>query len=447
MKWSNLVYLPTHRMASDAIRCALAETQWLANQGHSAPVFCLIENGLRSEQSREHREVLIKEGRAAGISWLHLTEDRAGALVDLTLDELELSPAERSRLRALLLPQGTSYGRGPNLAAILGCALGCSVLHRRDSDIYLDDARAGELPVEFEASFIGQSLDAVSGRIERVDEFTPAPSALVQMVGTSSFGAPTFDRRDLMAAGKRYLVEFQQLGRPGSEEPEVAEEAFDYFIREPSTRYDNDRLEVDIDNRIEMECVAVSTVFKVLPEMPTGIIGCDYMQKDLLWWSGEGLIFHTRKVRHQYAPDREARADLAAYLDYAMRDVEYIQMGRVWQRHNMQMQRFRSRHRGLVQFDPESYVSSFRQAVEQVGSELEEVRGGAQQVYESAAAASSGDLAGRLKAVADVIADRGPAMDQRVREAVEDYCVLVLAWRELCEFAAHVEVPSEWIST
>ncbi|MET8049478.1 DUF6271 family protein [Streptosporangium sp. NPDC005286] len=42
-------------------------------------------------------------------------------------------PADRDRLERLLIPEGVSYGAGPNIAALVAVALDAQVLLRRDS--------------------------------------------------------------------------------------------------------------------------------------------------------------------------------------------------------------------------------------------------------------------------------------------------------------------------
>ncbi len=442
--YRSLLYMPTNRLATDAMRDILRECRWANEQVPMSTIFCLIENDLDREVSSTHRGVLEAEAPGDDLPWVHLDEERCAEFVDAVLDQVDGETPVRKRLRGLLLPSGVSYGRGPNLASLLSAALGCSLTHRRDSDVYIDEQRPDAMPIELELAVAGLSLADLAHTVERLDEFNPAPKAAVRLVGTSSSGAAPFDRRDLIAAGQDFLVRFQCLGRPGADRDAVAREALDYFVREPAMTYNDDFLEIDIDNRIEMQSCCFSGVQAVLPEIPTDIIGCDYMAKDLVWRCGEGLVFHSRKGRHKYSPDRDAQTDLQAQVDYVLRDVEYLQFGRIWQIHSNNLASYWAAHRGLESFDAAVYTESFAAAAKAGAAELNEVRIGASEVFASAAGASTKPLATRLQAVADAIDTAGTALDSHVQAAVDDFCYLVPRWGLLMEAAAQVVLSPNW---
>lgn len=444
--YRSLLYMPTNRLAADAIRDVLRECRWANEQVPESTIFCLIENDIAQKVSLTHRSLLEDEAADHNAPWVHLDEGRCAEVVDAVLDRVDADGAVRHRLRSLLLPSGVSYGRGPNLASLFSAAIGCSLTHRRDSDVYIDPHRAHAMPIELELAVAGLPLADVEHTVRRLDEFDPAPTAAVRIVGTDSFGAAPFDRRDLIAAGHEFLVDFQRLGRPGVDRDAVAEEALDYFLREPSRTYDENFLEIDIDNRVEMQSCCFSGVQAILPEMPTDIIGCDYMAKDLVWRCGEGLVFHGRKGHHRYSPDREARADLQTHVDYVLRDVAYLQFGRIWQIHSDNLSTYWAANRGLESFNAAVFTDSFAAAVDAGVSELIEVRIGAADVFARAAAVSSNDLQTRLQAVADAIDAIGVGLDAHVCAAVDDYCFLVPMWSSLMNAATQVVLPNDWFS-
>jgi hypothetical protein len=285
----------------------------------------------------------------------------------------------------------------------------------------------------------------LTDQLKRLDEFEAAPKASVRMIGTSSFGAGTIDRRDLQEAGREFLEAFQHLGRPGVAIDLVSQEVDNYFIREPTTRFTEDFAEIDIDNRVEMVCCCFSEVFRHIPEMPTDILGCDYMTKDIVWRSHDGLVFHSRKVRHSYDADRDKHVNAAAYTYYALRDVMYLQVGRIWQLHNQQMESFWSSHQGIESFNPSIYAKSFLEASAKSKASLIQVRIGAIKVYAAASVSARGRLAARLGAVEEAIRAAGNQLDAHSISAVEDFCYLVNHWRQLCEAAAATTLPPNWL--
>lgn len=442
--YRSLLYIPTNRPAIHAIRDSLRECRWANQHTPGSTMFCVIENDLDSEVSLLHRTTLETEAAGDGTAWVHLDEGRCGRLVDLVLEGVDADGVVKERLRSLLLPSGTSYGRGPNLASLLGATIGSRLTHRRDSDIFLDEG-PDTMPIALELAVAGLPLADLSDTVRRMDEFDAAPDAAVCLVGTDSIGAAPFDRRDLIAAGPDFLVDFQALGRPAADRDTVASEALDYFLRGPSSRYDEDFLEIDIDNQIEMQSCCFTRVQAVLPENPTDIIGCDYMGKDLIWRCGEGLVYHSRKEHHRYSPERQAQRDIKAHVDYVLRDVEYLQFGRIWQIHSRNLCRYWESHRGLGSFDAAVYTASFEAAADEGAQELVEVRIGAAEVFTAAAQATEGYLQTRLRAVAEAIRAAGPAMDAHVRAAVDDYCFLVPKWPLLIDAAVQVVLPPEWV--
>lgn len=444
MPFNSLLYLPTHRPARRAIEQGLLEAAWANRQAPDTTLFCLIEHGLAKAQTAAHRAAIAANTHATATPWLQIDDGKAVAFVDRLLSRLGTDSSAEDRLKQMLLPAGLSYGRGPNLAALLAMAIGCQLVHRRDSDVFIDEAHPEPLPIAMELEVVGRSLASVSDRVRLIDEFDAASVATVRAVGTSSFGSLTLDRRDLIIAGLEFLVQFQQLGRPGTDRGSVESEAIQYFIDAPAVRYAESFFEIDIANRVEMEACCFAGVYRHIPEMPTDIIGCDYMAKDAVWRSRDGLVFHSRKVRHEYEPAREEHADESADCGYVLRDVMYLQMGRIWQKHSQQMEPFWSSHRGIECFDSSVYADSFIEAAGASGPALAEVREGAARIYAAAAAASRGSVATRLRAAAEAIDAAGSSLDDHVRNAVSDYSLLVSEWSRLCEAASEVAIPYSW---
>jgi hypothetical protein len=428
------IYIPTHRECVAVIDEQLQEARWLSNVGNERAIFCLIDNSADDSVVRRHHGFLVAR-RPKGVQVLHLTRVAQQAIVDQLLAHPNLASHDAVRLRRLLLPDGVSYGRGPNLAALTAAALGASSIHRRDSDEYRDADRSTQFLVEMETKAINQLLEDVDPQPRGDLSEYVGP---VVMVGTSMFGAPPIDRRDLFGAGVEFEIDFQELGRPGVPREQVRSEALDYLVEEPQLKYSDDFFDADAPDRVEMGCSCTSSVlFTLLPEMTSGILGTDYMQRDLGWRLKLPILFQSRKVQHIYDEARDGFRDVAAHLDYAVRDIQYIQLGRIWQRHGEQLEgtEFPLRD-GTGKFDPDTYSNSFRAAAAASRAELVRVREGATRVYAAAAQASTGAIADRLASVAGFLQESGAAVDSAVVAAIDDYAYLVSSWQALVAAAS-----------
>ncbi len=434
-----LIFVPTHRDCSRVMKQRLQEARWVHAQPGNSVTFCIIENELSDEISQQHKRLLLKE-RSAGLPIIHFIESQQHTFINSLLTHGALLRYDRDRLYRLLLPKGISYGRGPNLAYLLAVATNCVSVHRRDSDVLLDESRQESLPVELELAAIGRTLNSIELPIRRLGEIEYPKEAKVKIVGTGTFGDATLDRRDLQTAGISYLTALQQLGRPGIPAKEVEQEATSYLIKEAQTRYSEDFYELEIDGRVEMESCCIADLYRDLPEMPTDILGCDYMVKDLAWRLQQPILFHSRKMHHAYDNDRSAHANQTADQSYALRDVQYIQMGRIWSQVGEYIEQHLDEYTDGDEFNAHSYAAKFRSITAASRDVLRDVRLGAQRVYTAAAAASAGPVMDRLNCVADALEAAGAGLDEHVMQAVDDFAYLTEAWRHLITAAESRDV-------
>jgi hypothetical protein len=432
----SLFFIPTHRDCSSHINQYAQEAFFADNHQSEGATLAIIEHGLPAEVTEAHRVALTAAADTYPVRTLLFSERQKELFVERILriayDETDNDECER--LRRLLLPSGRSYGAGPNVAYLLSAALSCDVVHRRDSDVYLDKSRLDHLPVELELAGIGCMVDQVSVPV-RDEEGAPIrsfPSDPAVVVGTSTFGAPTFDRRDLFAAGSEFIVRFQSLGRPGVPLQEVEAEAMGYLVNESNTRYDEDFFILDDSGRVEMESCCLTEVISYMPEMPTDILGCDYMAKDIAWQTAQPILYHSRKMEHVFDGSRLQMTDQKELCAYALRDLRYIQMGRVWRVNNQRIRDDVLRFFDGSQFYEAEYALNFRSAASQARKTLQAVREGALLIYADAAkAVKSHGARERLVAVANAIQEEGHDFDEVVVNAIDDFTFLVEKWKML----------------
>lgn len=426
----HLLYTPTHRDATRCLKDRFAEALWVETETDRQAILCLVEHTVTPVISRRHDELLTHSSSRERISVLHLTKSKATSFVVRLLERIA-SSATRNHLHTLLLPDGVSYGAGPNLAYLLGAALRCQAIHRRDSDVYLDRERGGAYPIELELRAMDEHLGFISPAPEGSEQF--APTQTVSAVGTNTFGSATIDRRDLLDSGINHLVAYQSLGRPGVAVDRVHAEAFNSLVEEPERRYTDDFFAIDNSGRIEMESCCLSWITRLVPEMPTDILGCDYMPLNVAKQTGHVALYHSRKMRHEYDSDR---AGSPPSLAYSIRDLQYMQIGRLCSYHNPRIRKDPNRFMLNQQFDSAAYAGSFREACNEAESELARVRLEAGDVYRSAAEAAPEEIGVRLRRIATEIDRLGEQIDLAVIKAVRDFADLVEAWPALIAEAA-----------
>jgi hypothetical protein len=430
----SLLYLPTHRPCAEVIADNLREVGWAADRGADRILYCVIEDRLPKQTSALHLEALRRARLEFEI--LHMTDQRRRAFIDAVLESSILPTSDCKRLRPLLSPVSTSYGAGPNLAYLISAAAGCRFVHRRDSDVHLDSNRPNELPIELELTAISKHLDEISVPVRNADRVRPGYDLPVAAVGTGTFGSPTFDRRDLFVAGESFVIRHWELGSP-LEWQEARRRALGYLVDEPELRYDDDFFEVDFDNRVEMESCCIADLYWQVPEMPTDILGCDYMVKDVAALSDRLVLFHSRKMLHSYDTAREANAGSGREaVAYALRDLKYLQICRIWRAHDDRIRRKRSVYFEEGQLRESLYCESFRSAAAESSEEVQAIRNSAKELYRAAAIAAPKPASVRLGAVAAEIERMGDRLDRQVRQAVDDFCFLIERWGCLMDAAA-----------
>jgi Family of unknown function (DUF6271) len=410
-----LLYTPTHRRCERSFESVQTELKFARHVGETM-LFLLIEHNLSDADSWSHARSL---GSIDSANVIHLTSALKREWIRQIVNRLRVGPEASGLLMALLVPQCTSYGQGPNLAYLAARSFGAQVVHRRDSDVTLP--HADRTAVEMEVR--GGSLAATD----------------IYVVGTGTFGDPTFDRRDLLAAGLEFLLDYQCLGNPNISRTQVRAEALDYLVDEPRRYYDDDFIVQDMDWQVEMEVCAIGRMFELVPEMPTcDMLGSDYMVKDVAYRTGCPILFHSRKWEHRYEGSRRFRARDSDLVSYYLRDLRYLQFGRIWHEH---WERRPIGYWTTTTFSPEEFGRVFVEAALDIAPEVADVRLGAARVYQDAAE-SAGGLAGqRRSTVAQILRREGNRFDKVVLDAARNYALLIEYWPSLMDAAESVGPP------
>ncbi|MYV63922.1 hypothetical protein GTW37_37090, partial [Streptomyces sp. SID4931] len=127
--------LPTHRACTGTITAIAEEATYGARQ-FGAEVHLLILDSSPAPVLAEHRQAVAALVAQPGVTVHHLDEDEQRAFLSEVLDRSVGASASASadRLLELMLPSRVSYGACTNRAFLIAQALGCTSVHRRDSD-------------------------------------------------------------------------------------------------------------------------------------------------------------------------------------------------------------------------------------------------------------------------------------------------------------------------
>jgi hypothetical protein len=438
---TRISYMPTNRPSVNSARYAIQECSVLQGMTGQEHLFVLVEHD-RSTHAGEHAEVLTQGATEYGVPTLHVTTDRWVEILDLILRELPGAEADRERFLRLLSPTGVAYSAGPNKAFLIAAAFGVDTVHRRDSD-HIPDQRADgpAFPGVLEAKAIGTLLGEVSPVTNRAAARVDRSSEPVYFVGSGMFGDPPHDRRDLLSLDARFVAQIEQLSSPDASLDDLLAEVHTYFIDEPATRYEDDFYELDRTGRTELGVSCLWRVFLELPEMPIhDTLGCDYFQKNLLYQLSRPVLFHSRKMRHEYDPERARGFGLERFVDYSMRDLRYLILWRVWTAHNRYIRAHVGEYlRSDGSLNATLYARGLADAAESVLPDTSGIPGSFADIYATAAASASGSAAERLRAVSDSARALGSLAVEQVRTGIDDFVWLIERWGDLvsCAPAVH----------
>lgn len=426
----HLIYVPTNRPCAPVIEL-LAEEAAVVRDATGGCAVAVIEHSAQP-WTEAHREALRDACDRAGVDALHMDFDGTSDFLRRVVDGVEVPEAVRARLFGLLQPTGVSYGAGPNKAALLACATGARVLHRRDSDVGVAEREGtGKLyPAALEVQAIDRrfgdlELEVKSGRLD--------DDAVVAFVGTGAFGSAVHDRRDLLAVDVRHIVEIELLATPEASREALMQETEQYMMSGPGIQHERDFFEEDIHARTCMGACTMADIFFELPEMPIeGTLGSDYLRRNALRYLGRPIVYHSRKIPHYYEPHREEQRDLEAVVDYARRDLRHMIIWPVLIGHHRAIA---ANPEAFVRpggaLDTAAYSANLLAALDTHTERMRSMPAAFARIYgEAAAEATDPARAERLRAISTAV-EHGPDFAQEVIDGIADYVFLIEHWPAL----------------
>ncbi len=320
--------LPTNRACVPAIADVAAEAAWAARE-FGVQVHLLILDSADAATREEHAKAVADLPGTPGVLVHHLDEEHQRAFLRTVIDRAraDLPAASADRLLDLLLPDAVSYGACTDRAFLLAAALGCSSVHRRDSDStyqLLDGEPV--FPIHHELRSIGRrAAEAASGVTHHTLDPAHAQKP-VALVGSSFIGELSVDLGEMRALDPAVYEEVVGLWGPADFTAEQRRELVaDSFVGNGTEPFTRDRAVLDLPDiwRIDMCNIALDReVYERVPLPPANdTIGSDYFLHHLVLNAELPGVTHNRNIVNHYTPER--RTD-AGFLAYQLRFTKFL---------------------------------------------------------------------------------------------------------------------------
>ncbi|MFD0274721.1 DUF6271 family protein [Kitasatospora sp. NPDC127111] len=308
--------LPTNRPCADTIAAIGEEAAYAAGR-FGADVHLLILDSSDAPTFAVHAKAAAALPPQAGVTVHHLDEERQRAFLRTVIRRS--GAAGPDDLLDLMLPDAVSYGACTNRAFLLAAALGCTSVHRRDSDSayqLLDGEPV--FPIHHELLSLGRrAADAAAGVTETLLDPVHAEKP-VAMVGSSFVGELSVDIGEIRELDEELYYKVVGLWAPaGASEEERRELVDDSFVGAGTEPFTADRSVLDLPDiwRVDMCNIGLDhEVYERIPLPPaTDTIGSDYFLLHVVRDATLPGVVHNRNIVNYYTPERRTGPGFTAY--------------------------------------------------------------------------------------------------------------------------------------
>ncbi|MFE6870776.1 DUF6271 family protein [Kitasatospora sp. NPDC057692] len=314
--------LPTNRFCVPAISAVGEEAAWAARE-FGVRVHLLILDSADAATRTDHAKAVAELPADPGVVVHHLDEERQRAFLRAAIDRARAEEpaltADADHLLRLMLPDTVSYGACTNRAFLFAAALGCSSVHRRDSDSSYQRLHGEPVfPIHHELRSIGRrAADAAPGVTHHTLDPVHAEKP-VALVGSSFVGELSVDLGEIRALDPALYEEVVGLWAPADYDAEQRRELVaDSFVGNGTEPFTDDRAVLDLPDiwRIDMCNIALDReVYERVPLPPaTDTIGSDYLLHHLVLHAALPGVTHNRNIVNHYTPERRSDAGFTAY--------------------------------------------------------------------------------------------------------------------------------------
>lgn len=320
--------LPTNRRCVEAITL-LAEEAKYAIDTFSVDVCLLVLDTSKKSDLLDNRNAILSVGSIPGLQVIHMDEQEQAthlrAIIDASNGD-EKGNLNTEELIQLMLPQSVSYGACTNRAFLLAKALGCTSVHRRDSDSCYQKYNGQYMfPIYHELNSIGQ---VASSCVEKVTEHTLSGSLndkSVAMVAGSFIGEMSVDLAEIQSIDATAYHSLVALWADSETTDEQKKELVQVSFKGAGTerfKQDYSLLGVVDPMRIDMCNICFFGIQEQLPLPPvTETIGSDYFLMHVLKHTQTPGVYHNRHIENYYTKERKTDE---GFMKYHARYVRFL---------------------------------------------------------------------------------------------------------------------------
>lgn len=307
--------LPTNR-PSAAMVSAICDEAAYAARHFPVEVHVLVLDSSAPEAYAAHARALTAVRPTPGVTVHHLDEAAQRTFLQEVIRRAGLPKPEL--LLDLMLPADVSYGACTNRAFLIAAALGCTSVHRRDSDSRYQSLDGEPVyPVHHELTAIGERAREVAGRVDETDLDPAHLDRPVVLVGASFVGELSVDISEIRDLDPEVYHDVVSLWAPTDWSPvqkrALVDESFTGAGTEPFTG-DHALLTVVDPMRLDMCNISFHQVQERVPLPPaTNTIGSDYFLMHLVHDAALPGVLHNRHIVNFYTQERRTDAGFAAY--------------------------------------------------------------------------------------------------------------------------------------
>lgn len=415
--------LPTNRPCATTISAVHEEAAYAVTH-FDVEVHLLVLDSSDEAALAEHARAVRGLPAVAGVVVHHLDEAEQRGFLRRVIERSGVAKPELTL--ELMLPDGLSYGACTNRAFLIGAALGCESVHRRDSDSrYQHVDGLPVFPIHHELMSLGKRAADAAADVTETALAAEHADKTVAMVGSSFVGEMSVDIEEMHRLDRDAYYDVVGLWAPvhwsREKKRELVDESFkgagsEVFAGDRSTLTLVDPMRVDMCN------IAFHQVHEWVPLMPAkDTIGSDYFLVHLVPDSTLPGVLHNRNIVNYYTGERRTDAGFTAYqLRFAKFFLSMLYLNFVYDRMTeagsaLLDERNRVRVPAIVELLRESALLDRAENVERLDIIDRSYR----------------TLGGRYAEFADLLAERRERLLDEARGDIEDYALLTESWSAL----------------
>ncbi|MDX3638435.1 DUF6271 family protein [Streptomyces sp. MB09-02B] len=426
--------LPTNRLCASAL-VGMAEEATYAVEHFDVEVHLLVLDSCDVPTVREHAAVLDSLPKNPRIVVHHLPETEQRDFLRRVIARSRALKADQ--LLDLMLPNALSYGACTNRAFLIGSALGCESIHRRDSDSRYQVVGGQQVfPIHHELTSLGKRVVDAACNVSDSTLTAAHSNKTVAMVGSSFVGELSVDIGEIEKIDQRVYYDIVSLWAPGHWPEDRKRQLVDESFRGAGTdsfTHDHSVLTVVDPMRVDMCNISFHGVHERIPLPPaTDTIGSDYFLIHLIHDAALPGVLHNRNIVNFYTGER--RTD-PGFMAYQMRFVKFLLSMLYF---NFIYQRMAETDEAL--FDNRGHVRS--SAIADLVRESTRLDRTENIWRLTSLDTSYRKLGGRYSTLADLLITRRQRLLDEAQHDMEDFALLIETWAALVQSAHNTPAPT-----